>query len=54
MAMHNEGFQYAIIGGVGPIEFYQKTVQATVIENEGASLYDDFYKFPTDKSKNGG
>lgn len=32
-AMKDEGYQYAIIGGVGPIEFYEKCVGAIVIES---------------------
>src|SRR5262245_56834916 len=32
-AMHWDGYAYAIIGGVGPIEFYQKVVGAVVIED---------------------
>lgn len=47
-AMHFEGYQYAIIGGVGPQKFYEKVANATVIENEGLSIYDDFYKFSID------
>lgn len=45
IAMRYEGYEYAIIGGVGPVEFYQKVVGAVVIENESSDLYDDFYKF---------
>lgn len=45
LAMFNEGYQYAIIGSAGPVKFYEETVQAIAIENEGASLYDDFFAF---------
>jgi len=38
-AMHFEGYGYAIIGGVGPIEFYQKVVGATIIEDSTPSVY---------------
>lgn len=38
-AMRFEGYGYAIIGGVGPIEFYQKTVGATIIEDSTPSVY---------------
>ncbi len=31
-AMHAEGYDYAIIGQAGPIEYYAKTIGATVIE----------------------
>ena len=34
-----EGYAYAIIGGVGPIDFYNKAVGATVIENSTPSVY---------------
>ncbi len=44
-AMYYDGYQYAIIGGIGPQNFYEKTVGATVIFNDDCSLYDDFYKF---------
>jgi len=38
-AMRFEGYGYAIIGGVGPIEFYQKVVGATIIEDSTPSVY---------------
>ncbi len=38
-AMWHEGYGYAIIGGVGPVEFYQRAVGATVIENSTPSVY---------------
>jgi len=38
-AMRFEGYGYAIIGGVGPVEFYQKTVGATIIEDSTPSVY---------------
>ena len=38
-AMRAEGYGYAIIGGVGPIEFYQKVVGATVIEDSTPGVY---------------
>lgn len=42
-AMRDEGYQYAIIGGVGPVEFYEKCVGATVIESsKRKSVYDHF------------
>jgi hypothetical protein len=37
--MRYEGYGYAIIGAVGPIEFYQKVVGATVIEDSTPSVY---------------
>ena len=32
-AMRDEGYQYAIIGGVGPAPFYEKCVGAQIIES---------------------
>lgn len=34
-----EGYAYAIIGGVGPIDFYNKAVGATIIEDSTPSIY---------------
>ena len=41
-ALHNEGYAYAIIGGVGPVSFYEKTVSATVIPDSDPGVYKDF------------
>lgn len=41
-AMREEGYAYAIIGGVGPVEFYRKTVGATVIPDSDPGVYEDF------------
>ena len=38
-AMRDEGYGYAVIGSVGPAEFYKKTVGATVIENSDPGIY---------------
>lgn len=38
-AMRWDGYGYAIIGGVGPVEFYQKTVGATVIDDSTPGVY---------------
>ena len=35
----NNGYAYAIIGGVGPVEFYAKTVGATEIEDSSPGIY---------------
>lgn len=37
--MYNRGYGYAIIGGVGPIEFYEKGCGATVIPDSTPSIY---------------
>jgi predicted N-acetyltransferase YhbS len=38
------GYVYGIIGAAGPVEFYQKTVGAVVIENSEPGIYRDFLK----------
>jgi GNAT superfamily N-acetyltransferase len=38
-AMEAQGYAYAIIGGVGPAEFYEKTVGATLIEGSKPGIY---------------
>lgn len=43
-AMRDEGYAYAIIGGVGPVEFYEKCVGATVIENSTPGIYENMLK----------
>lgn len=43
-AMHAAGYAYAIIGGVGPKEFYAKAVGATVIPGSTPGIYRDFLK----------
>ena len=42
-AMREAGYAYAIIGGVGPAEFYTKVCGATVIEGSEASVYGQLY-----------
>lgn len=41
-SMRANGYAYAIIGGVGPAEFYEKTVGATLIENSTPGIYENF------------
>lgn len=38
-AMKNQGFGYAIIGGVGPVEFYRKAVGAEPIDGSEPGVY---------------
>ena len=38
-ALAAEGYAYAIIGGVGPAAFYEKTVGATVIPGSDPAIY---------------
>ena len=40
--MRDEGYVYAIIGGVGPADFYTKCVGAVLIENSAQGIYKDF------------
>lgn len=40
-AMRDSGYAYAIIGGVGPAEFYSKCVGATMIPNSSPGIYRD-------------
>lgn len=37
--MWAQGYAYAIIGAVGPVEFYQKVVGATIIEDSTPGIY---------------
>jgi GNAT superfamily N-acetyltransferase len=39
-AMHDDGYAYAVIGGVGPAEYYRRAVGATVIEGSTPGIYD--------------
>jgi GNAT superfamily N-acetyltransferase len=39
-AQKAQGFAYAIIGGVGPAEYYAKTVGAVMIEGSHPGIYD--------------
>lgn len=41
-AMKNEGYGYAIIGGVGPKDFYKKCVNAIEIPDSNPGVYKDF------------
>ena len=40
-AMEADGYGYAIIGGAGPVDFYSRTVGATVIEGSKPGIYRD-------------
>lgn len=41
-ALREEGYAYAIIGGVGPVDFYEKCVGARVIPDSTPGIYRDF------------
>ena len=40
------GYGYAVIGGVGPREFYERSVGATVIEDSTPGIYADILPEP--------
>lgn len=42
--MREIGYAYAIIGGVGPVHFYEKTVGASLIPDSYPSIYADLLK----------
>ena len=44
--MREFGYAYAIIGGVGPADFYAKCVGATPIENSAPGIYADILPEP--------
>ena len=44
LALRESGYVYGIIGGAGPIEFYQKTVGATIIVDGEPGIYTDLLK----------
>lgn len=39
--MRDEGYAYAIVGSVGPVNFYEKTVSAVMIDGSDPSIYKD-------------
>ena len=41
-ALQAQGYAYAIIGGVGPQQFYEKVVGATLIEGSQPGIYKDY------------
>lgn len=44
LALRDLGYVYGIIGGAGPIEFYQKAVGATIIVDSDPGIYTDLLK----------
>jgi hypothetical protein len=42
--MREMGYAYAIIGGVGPAEFYAKVCGARTIEGSERSVYGELYE----------
>ena len=51
--MRINGYAYAIIGGVGPAEYYAKTVGATLIEGSSPGIY-DFGLLGKNRARDGG
>jgi GNAT superfamily N-acetyltransferase len=43
-SLREMGYVYAIIGGVGPVEFYEKTVGAKIIEGSELSIYQNLLR----------
>ena len=43
-AMFEMGYVYGIIGGVGPVEFYRKTVGAIEIPDSTPGIYTDILR----------
>src|SRR5262245_17604569 len=41
IGLREMGYVYGIIGGVGPVAFYEKTVGAILIPDSGAGIYGD-------------
>ena len=44
--MRTQGYGYAIIGAVGPAEFYQKTVNASIIPDSSPGIYKGRLNYP--------
>jgi hypothetical protein len=38
------GYAYAVIGGVGPSDFYEKAVGAKIIEGSDVSIYENLIR----------
>lgn len=49
-SMRDMGYGYAIIGGVGPAEFYEKVCGATVIDGSVPGVYESLYRERQDRS----
>jgi len=43
-SLREMGYAYAIIGGVGPAEFYEKAVGAKIIEGSEVSIYENLIR----------
>jgi len=45
-AQREQGYAYSIVGGVGPAEFYARTVGAVAIAGSTPGIYADLLSFP--------
>ncbi len=45
-AMREAGYGYGVIGWAGPVDFFKKTVGATIIEGSEPGVYKDMIKAP--------
>jgi predicted GNAT family acetyltransferase len=43
-SMKEMGYAYAVIGGVGPADFYKNTVGASIIEGSEVSIYQNLIR----------
>ncbi len=50
-SMREMGYAYAIIGGVGPADFYAKVCGATIIDGSEGSVYAELYREMRERSK---
>lgn len=44
LALREMGYAYAVIGGVGPVAYYRRTVDATIIEHSETGIYQNLLK----------
>ena len=42
--LHDMGYAYGVIGGAGPVAFYEKAVNATIIPNSVPGIYENLLK----------
>jgi len=50
-ALREMGYVYAIIGAVGPVRFYQKTVGAIIIPDSEPGIYTDLLTKPESQAQ---
>lgn len=47
--MRSQGYGYGVIGGVGPVDFYAKSVGATLIPDSSPGIYAGMLRNPDDE-----